>query len=146
MATYGRWSGRPPHRHSKTVRASFPAHGSSVKESLSRTRLATLNVCTDQARMLHPGLQSEWTARLSKTHCLPAPTFSLSPSPRQPISRLSRKPLLLGESLLSMVYGWLPAHCPVRTIDRLLRSVCRFVVTVGWCSTPGLYGVNTTDH
>ncbi len=39
-----------------------------------------------------------------------------------------------------MVYGWLPAHCPVRTTAGLLRSVCRFDVTLGWCSTPGLVG------
>jgi hypothetical protein len=58
---YSRCKGRPSHLCFKTVRASFPAHGSSMTESLSRRRCSSsqrsVHLCWQQ-RIDHPGLLS----------------------------------------------------------------------------------------
>src|SRR5712691_10552187 len=86
----------------------------------------------------HPSLTM--ARRFIVSWALPTPTTSLSPSPRQPIFRLSRKPWLLGESL--------PVSSVVDTSSSLSTTrgdsvpPLRVLLPEGSHSSPGCSGVS----
>ena len=93
---YSRRGNRSPRLCCKTVRASFPAHGSSVIYPLSWAPYGAcdLHVGASPSRVIHTSLNGVLTASAA----LLVPITSISPSPRQHIRWLSQRPWLLGEA------------------------------------------------
>jgi hypothetical protein len=93
---YSRRGNRSPRLCFKTVRASFPAHGSSVIYPLSWAPCwaCDLHVGASPVRVIPTSL----TGVLTASAALLVPITSLPPSPRQPLHGLSPRPALLGES------------------------------------------------
>jgi hypothetical protein len=93
---YSRRGNHFPRLCFKTVRASFPAHGSSVihPRSWAPYGACDLHVGASPSRVIPTSLHGVLTASAA----LLVPITSRSPSPRQPIRWLSQRPWLLGES------------------------------------------------
>ncbi len=93
---YSRRGNRSPRLCFKTVRASFPAHGSSVIRPLSWApcRACDLHVHASPFRVIHTSPCGVLTASAA----LLVPITYILPSPRQHIRWLSQRPSLLGES------------------------------------------------
>ena len=89
-------------------------------------------------------------SRSPKTLTPPVPVPSCVAAPRQPIRRLSLRPLLLGVSATAWACGLDACSIPwraERATDGLLRSVYPFSATLGRYSTPCLtYRAITTNR
>jgi hypothetical protein len=135
---YGRRGGHPPRRHSRTVRDSFPSHGSSSHESLS--------LALHWEQLLAPGAwhmhSQSW--RTFRVETFPAPMPSRMPAPRLHILGITQGIGFLGH----------PSRQGIRP-GRLLPSLREpltgysvprpFSVTLGRHCTPRpSYRVNTT--
>jgi hypothetical protein len=134
---YSRRGDRSPRLCCRTVRESFPSHGSSVIRPLSWApcRACDLYFGASPSRVIHTSLDGVLTASAA----LLIPITYLSPSPRQPIRWLSQRPSLLGESY--------PVVHPVDTSSslRALRGYAvphlRLSLKVGPHSSPGFSGM-----
>jgi hypothetical protein len=125
------------------VRASFPAHGSSVIRPLSWVPCwaCDLHVGASPFRVIHTSLNGVLTA----SPALLVPITYISPSPRQHIRGLSPRPWLLGESHLVpyVVDTYSPAWCaPLRTTRGYSVPHHRMSLCVGPHSAPGFSGVS----
>ncbi len=100
---YSRRRNRSPRRCYKTVRASCPAHGSSVIRPLSWAplRACDLHVGASPFRVIPTSLNGVLTASAARL----IPITDIPPSPRQPIHGLSPRRWLLGESRHRVVSG-----------------------------------------
>jgi hypothetical protein len=103
IARYSRRGNHFPRLCFRTVRESFPSHGSSVIRPLSwvPSWACDLHVGASPFRVIHTSLNGVLTASAA----LLVPITDIPPSPRQPIRWLSQRPSLLGESHHCAVCG-----------------------------------------
>jgi hypothetical protein len=142
VAGYSRCKGRPSHLCFKTVLASFPAHGSSMTESLSMVRLPLRpTLCNSVFAAEEINLLSSLTPRCCVirgwTHLLLTALHSQSSSPRQHILWLSQRRWLLGESHPVDHTDDTSSRTFSRSTTGLLRSLSPYLLSVGSYSAPG---------
>ena len=131
-------SGSLPHK---------PCHWYPIGDDYSSPGLGT---CTLRVGLCVRFSIRDRPSRSPKTLTPPVPVPSCVAAPRQPIRRLSLRPLLLGVSSTAWAYGLDACSIPLRAeraTDGLLRSVHPFSATLGRYCTPCLtYRAITTNN